>query len=285
MLHIDLKVPSEHTINGKRFDGEMQMFYFHPARHRTPAVSVMMQVTESAFNIELQKALDQFQITYDKDMVSCENFQMNITKIPQGQSRNSTGLGRRLESDGRVDVLPGTDLAESGLSFEGRILQGNTTNQANKTNEVALPTEAPTKEQVADDTEALTEARVAEPTEGPAEAPINQGNETITLVNETIRTLWDPHHPLLIPGIYFYGYEGSLTEPPCSEFVSWKIMDTPMKISYEQLEQMKTLIFTHKSPECKFTSRHYNESVARPIQDTSDRPVWHCTSDDFAPDR
>jgi carbonic anhydrase len=261
LLHIDFKVPSEHTINGTRFDGEMQMFYLHPGRHRTPVASVLMKATKLGFNIELQEALDHFQIAYDKDMAACENFQMNVTKIPQEHSGNSTRLGRKLGSDGHDDILSGTDLAESGHSFGDRILQANETNQA--------PTEAP----------------VVKPTEAAAEAPTNQGNKTTSLVNETIRTVWSPDHPLLVPGIYFYGYEGSLTEPPCGEFVSWKVLDTPMKISYEQLEQMKRLIFTHKSPDCKFTSRHYKESVARPIQDTADRPVWHCTSDDFAPDR
>ena len=46
---------------------------------------------------------------------------------------------------------------------------------------------------------------------------------------------WDPHHFMLIPTIYFYRYEGSLTEPPCTEFVTWFVADEPMRISHEQL--------------------------------------------------
>ena len=29
---------------------------------------------------------------------------------------------------------------------------------------------------------------------------------------------WDPWHKSILRSIWFFGYEGSLTEPPCSEF-------------------------------------------------------------------
>lgn len=96
--------------------------------------------------------------------------------------------------------------------------------------------------------------------------------------------IWDPHHQQLVPSIYFYGYEGSITEPPCGEWVSWFVCDTQMIISYAQLEQMKKLIFSHVDGDCNPTSVHYRQSVARPIQDTAGRPVWHCTSSDYLAD-
>jgi len=36
---------------------------------------------------------------------------------------------------------------------------------------------------------------------------------------------WDPYDPEMISSLWFYGYEGSLTEPPCTPFLSWRIMD------------------------------------------------------------
>jgi hypothetical protein len=97
-------------------------------------------------------------------------------------------------------------------------------------------------------------------------------------------SVWDPYHPMLIPTYWFYGYDGSLTEPPCTEFVSWFVMDAPMVISPGQLEQLKTILFNHVDPDCQRTSVHYDQSVARPIQETAGRQIWRCTPDDFPPD-
>jgi carbonic anhydrase len=97
-------------------------------------------------------------------------------------------------------------------------------------------------------------------------------------------SIWYPHHEALIPTYWFYGYDGSLTEPPCTEIVSWFVMDTPMIIAPAQLEQMKKILFTHVDENCESTSTHFHESVARPIQESSGRQVWRCTPDDFPPD-
>jgi carbonic anhydrase len=96
--------------------------------------------------------------------------------------------------------------------------------------------------------------------------------------------IWNPYHELLIPSIYFYRYDGSLTEPPCSEFVSWWVSDKPMVISYDQLDKLKTILFTNVDESCKKTGVQYHESVARPIQNTNNRRIWKCTSAEFGPD-
>ncbi|GAX21962.1 hypothetical protein FisN_16Hh047 [Fistulifera solaris] len=96
-------------------------------------------------------------------------------------------------------------------------------------------------------------------------------------------SVWDPHHPMLVPSIYFYRYDGSLTEPPCGEFVSWFVCDTPMIISFEQLERMKKILFTNVDENCRLTSIHHDESVARPIRPIGERPVWRCTEEHYGP--
>lgn len=218
LLHIDFKVPSEHTINGTRFDGEMQLMYIHPRRLRVPSVAVPMKATKDGYNPELQRALDEFEQQYKKDYDIC------------------VGILNRARKMGAVT----DEQVEAILSVASEM-------DHEKTGERMLQS-------------------------------TNATNQTVS------RTNWDPHHPLMIPGVYFYGYEGSVTEPPCGEFVSWRVMDTPMLMSFEQLNQMKRLIFTHLSDKCRRTSVHYKESVARPVQDRGDRDVWRCTSEDWDPD-
>lgn len=221
-MHVDFKVPSEHTILGERFDGEMQIYHMHPSRRRTPAVSVMMQTSETGYNPELQRALNQFQIRYDFDRATCAR------KMRTSRRRASEAhmiFGQSVESK--------YDDYETWADFSTHF----------------------------DDPNFIDNKRDLQ-----------------------FSGLWNPHNPLLVPSFYFYGYEGSITEPPCNEFVSWFVIDTPMKLHPIQLAQMKRLIFTYTNPDCEMTSSHYRESVARPIQDSYDRPVWHCTRDNFPPD-
>ena len=67
------------------------------------------------------------------------------------------------------------------------------------------------------------------------------------------KKVWDPYHRDLMPSIHFYGYSGSLTEPPCTEFCEWRVLDKPMSA---QLLQMKLLLF-HVDKKCRLTSTHY----------------------------
>jgi carbonic anhydrase len=103
-------------------------------------------------------------------------------------------------------------------------------------------------------------------------------------MNRQLQSSWDPHHPMLVPSIHFYRYDGSLTEPPCGEFVSWFISDVPMIIDFKQLEQMKTILFKNYDSNCRKSSVHSEHSVARPIRPTGRRPVSKCTSNDFVKD-
>ena len=92
---------------------------------------------------------------------------------------------------------------------------------------------------------------------------------------------FNPWHPAIIRSAWFFGYEGSLTEPPCTEFVEWRIIDVPALISKDQLGQMQTLLFGHIDSKCKETSVHYNGSVARPIQSSLGREVHKCMCRDY----
>ena len=42
MTNIDFKFPSEHTVCGRRFDGEMQYYAYNPGKKRFVAVSFLL---------------------------------------------------------------------------------------------------------------------------------------------------------------------------------------------------------------------------------------------------
>lgn len=54
-----------------------------------------------------------------------------------------------------------------------------------------------------------------------------------------------------------YRYSGSLTTPPCSEGVSWLVMNTPVELSSAQLSKLQNLL----------------EANNRPVQPLNERPV------------
>ncbi|GKY95275.1 hypothetical protein MPSEU_000489500 [Mayamaea pseudoterrestris] len=214
VLHVDFKVPSEHMLNGERFDGEMQIVHLNPQVQRLAIQVALIKATNSGFNYYFEQALQAFEEQYQADQAECL----------QGLQRE-----RNLNSHGNYN-----------LTDEYYMNASNYTTDEQKSGR--------------------------------------------RMQNSPSIGVWDPHHEMLVPSIYFWRYDGSLTEPPCGEFVTWFISDKVMKISKDQLRRMKHVLFTHIDQKCEPTSVQFDESVARPVQATAGRPVWHCTQDDFAAD-
>ncbi len=53
---------------------------------------------------------------------------------------------------------------------------------------------------------------------------------------------------LLPSELTYYGYDGSLTTPPCSEGVKWHVLTTPIQLSTAQLDTMATLLHNNFRP-------------------------------------
>jgi Eukaryotic-type carbonic anhydrase len=218
-LHIDFKIPSEHTIEGQRYDAEMQIYNLHVDRRRTPVQAALIRATETGFNYYFEEALKVFEQQYQYDLIQCN------AKRQQGNRRMS-------EADSGED---------QGAEALPTVLHGYIQNETLATAEM----------------DRRRDLQIG---------------------------VWDPFHPMLIPSIHFWRYDGSLTEPPCGEFVSWFVCDAPMIISFQQLERMKAVLFTHVDANCKPTSTQFEHSVARPVQDRAGRPVWRCKDSDFVAD-
>eukprot|EP00957_Ditylum_brightwellii_P117606 8969450-Ditylum_brightwellii.AAC.1 len=118
---------------------------------------------------------------------------------------------------------------------------------------------------------------------------IEMGNNITSLIQP--RTLQQDWHPWEFVwqtnSDWFYGYMGSLTEPPCYSFAHYRIIDTPNEISAQQLHALKNIILYHQDPgTCSYTSVHNKYgSVARPLQDSRRTWVHRCTCTDFLPDK
>ena len=295
VTHVDLKVPSEHWMEGKQYAAEYQVFLIQnkSTRRGSPAASVLFDIhPEEKPNARLGQLLRAFRLRFDADKAQCE------------EKRRKT---RRAEA-----VLAGAGSGGGG----GRALRGGSPSSASASGPTSSWLDEPEEEAErfrrnlrrarirADRALAEVEGRIAgaqavsdeDLLSGLRERP-PAGNHLAgygNLVNSTSAhtvdplagrkkfNVWDEE---FFRTPWFFGYEGSLTEPPCSEFVDWRIMDTPALISSDQLREMKRLLFNHIDKDCKPTSVGYQQSVARPLQPYRDRMVHRCMCRDFIDDR
>ena len=307
MLHVDFKFPAEHRINGQTFDGEMQIYHIHPGRKRLPVVSVLIKVYEDDYhddydhneghNEYLQQVIDAYQYEHDTNMARCANNAIRHRRKNRRRRRLQTRAGGGGATKTRKDGELATKNITIAYGAKGyNSTSDDTTIEDNtEANRGYVGGEKNVGEGDGDAGYNNIE-RLANATFGGSweklqrYANLSRGTDSnfTTQKEEHRRRLasrWNPYHESLIPTYYFYGYDGSLTEPPCTEIVSWFVMDKPMIISKNQLEQMKYILFTNVNGDtCEETSVHFHNSVARPIQETSNRQVWHCTRNDFVPD-
>lgn len=195
LLNIDIKIPSEHTVCGRRYDAEMQYYFFHPTKKSLLIVSWLFEATiDNPTNVHMQSLIDEFQDLYDEKKATCGS-RRNL-RVNTDDTRGSMIRGRRLKRD----------------------------------------------------------------------------------------SIWNPFHADIQRTIHFWGYTGSLTEPPCSAGTMWRIMDVPVPITVDQLNQMQTILFYNRDSEsCAYTSTHYRGSVARPTQ-APELKYYKCNRDDYVSD-
>ena len=72
-----------------------------------------------------------------------------------------------------------------------------------------------------------------------------------------------------------YFYSGSLTTPPCSEIVTWNVVDQPISISVREYTAITNLILDYVNPETCIPASISSPSgyTARPTQPLNGRKV------------
>jgi carbonic anhydrase len=154
VVNADVKVPSEHTLYGKRYDAEWQVFHMSWPRQRTPVSGAMISAENDEYNIYFQEALDAFQHVYNVDRAKC---------------------ARRIRKRRRL------------VTRMHRILGKNTKSEFH---------------------DYETWADFSTELEQPDFSVLNAD------MKRKLTKGWSPIDQSLLPSIYFFGYEGSLTEPP-----------------------------------------------------------------------
>ena len=86
--------------------------------------------------------------------------------------------------------------------------------------------------------------------------------------------IFDPYK--LVPkNATFYYYSGSLTNPPCSEVVTWNVVDTPVSLSPREYVTITDLILDYVDPtSCAYASIAAPSGyTARPVQSINGRTI------------
>jgi len=236
--HTDLVIPAEHTLNGKRYQGEWRTYHMHPGGKGTAVITTLIDASpDYEKNSAFQKALNAWEELSNYHRYKC-----------------LFSRGRRAAEEDKEEVHD--DLLHDDNNMEAKLTPPLSFDEYRR---------AHRRVQEGDGFEAI----------------YDHGDLTDPL---TTKGRFNPYHSSLMPSIWFYGYFGSLTEPPCYPIATWRIIDTPMKISEEQHEKMKHLLFEHIDEKCVYTSNHFQESVARPIQKNVKRDIHKCTCKNFNSD-
>ncbi|KAL7545146.1 hypothetical protein ACHAWF_008515 [Thalassiosira exigua] len=268
MTNIDFKFPSEHTVCGHSFDGELQYFTYHGARKRFVAVSFFLdgenksqlQISVASHsclilvpmlakpasetnppNEHLQEVIDAFARVYKEDEKKC------MEKQAEKQTSNSASNFARGFASGGDRGLYADDGSIGELRYGLEEGWGQNTDR-NATTSASMELSGLRSE------------------------------------NRRLALKWHPFHPDVQKSVHFWGYSGSFTDPPCTKnSVDWKIIDVPTPISPTQLKQLKHILFTHVDRNCRRTSVHnVRGSVARPTQEPM--KYYKCTRDNYVSD-
>jgi hypothetical protein len=228
-IHVDFKFPSEHRIYGQSFDGEMQVYFLHPGRRRLPAISILIQAAPSSNGNGTANGHNAF-------------LQEAIDAFQYEYETNMAHCASALVERNRVEN-------DSQQQQQGRRLY---TINENSDLELILKTTFGNLEKMHAYAGLLQEGSDFE----------NKKEQN----NRKLSQIWSPFHESLMPTHYFFGYDGSLTEPPCTGKCTRSAFDCSFMTFFILLLLLLLLfmltIFSHASRNCIMVCHGYsNDSL------------------------
>ena len=231
--HVEIHIRAEHVVDGRRYDGEMQMYHLgqEDQRREMATVSVLLDASGFEDNPRLQEYIDRWLEVESETKTLCAS-------------------GRRLKKKKN---------RKGRRALRSSVVYGEFFIKKVDTNSSAMYPSA-------------------------LEDPEHAVPEHLRRLEEMVpRRKMFPYD--IWPTIYFYRYKGSITTPPCSEIISWRVLDEPLVISRKQLNDLARLLRDYVDPEtCKAANRLSNtDENFRPLQTHNHerQELVHCTEKNF----
>jgi len=263
--HFEIKIPSEHRLYRKQYPGELTIAHVRSSGSII-ILSIMLDDSNDIKNRPLQAFLDEWEEEWEDMHDDCnrrrrlrekynvtDTYYTNSTKI---KSRRRLRPHKTSEELMEIFGLNSEDEIKrpSGMSSTTQytnIFKNNHTIQTKQQNLFRL----------------------------------DKNNPKQMMMMDKIGDSADWALYKMLPTVWFFGYEGSLTVPPCSEIVHWRVLEKPMDISHDQLKLIQKMLLNQYDEDCEPIHISNYGRLNRPIQRIKGkRKVWHCTEEDFEPD-
>ena len=193
LLWMELHAPSEHIIDGQRYDAELQMVHKGTGNEEGQLLTVSVMIStddlpsEHSENLEFQYMLEQWQKVVNEYTQACDERRGRRTMQHLQDTSSSS-------SSHKQDQV----ISSSGSRNNRRNTNPNEENSSSRKLQFSSPSPCRT-DRFGNGCEPLGPRRRMYP-----------------------YNLW--------PSIWYYGYSGSLTFPPCTDIVAWHIIDEPMYV-------------------------------------------------------
>lgn len=312
LSHVDFHVPSEHYQEGRRYDGEMQLYHFYSVtgeeagvNNEMAAVTIFLEAYDDGTDYDfLNKLICAWRDDEEKTRAEC-GLDSILTEYPGCMTYNrghtddggisTQGVNRGL--NGRNDDPP--QPRRQAMSAHDLIIK-NHMNMAIDDTYIPQTIQLDKDQHNVDDSAIDWDAFIAEQYERD-----NENHHGRELLNYDHVGPWHNYFGMLgVRTEYYYRYSGTQTIPPChGKFIvgnnrentnHWRVMKDPLRISKRQLNEMHRLLRQRIAPlgdptaSCKpDTAAKVNETsglvdVARPLQSkTKLHYVTFCECDDW----
>lgn len=305
LSHIDFHVPSEHTQEGKRYDGELHMYHFYsqPASvtgvdNEMGTISIYLEVYDEAEDWPvLNKVICAWREAEEKNRAACglpsiKNDYPGCFYYNRGHNTTSDGAtstqgvrrGLQSASETYPDYKPAVSALDILMENEMNMAEGNTSFR---------PKQIHVEKENLDSMDDFDwDAFIAEQYKQDEE--IERVQTSRRLMNYD-HIKWFNYFPMTkVRTEYYFRYQGTQTTPPCygkltsgrKQTNAWRVFKDPIRVTQRQIDEMHRLIRERIAPstspvnKCKPDTGAVVDSVTKEVNVA--RPLQKSVTANFA---